>query len=404
MEAAIYNKETKNILHVNKILFISHDASRTGAPIVLLHLMRWLKDNTDYKFDVLLCEGGPLLGEFNEVAEEVFTWSQHPGKKWTLKNTILTRSLRYIRALLKYERFIKKIEKDEYSLVYANSARSSATLLKLIKLNSSVPIIQHIHELEYTIRSYCNPSAFRKSLKSTGKVIAVSKLVEKNLCRNYGLSAGDVELVYEFVPSLKNVGVSKEIVRKSLGIDDEFILMASGTAIHRKGFDLVAIIARELKRNRNRKFKLIWVGVNENSDLCYLVKDELNRFGLSDVVEFVAPVPNPIDYFNVCDLFLMLSREDPFPLVCLEVASLGKPILCFKDSVGSEEFIDDSTGGVIDYLNIPELCDRIEFFMDNQSELKRVGINIKNRVEEYSMEKSVMKIADIIKRESNDAI
>ena len=50
------------------ILFVSHDASRTGAPIALLTFLRWLRANTDYRFEVLLGCGGPLEPAFEALA------------------------------------------------------------------------------------------------------------------------------------------------------------------------------------------------------------------------------------------------------------------------------------------------------------------------------------------------
>ena len=52
----------------HKVLFISHDASRTGAPIVFLHLLRWLRENTTIGIGILLKRGGELENEFNDIA------------------------------------------------------------------------------------------------------------------------------------------------------------------------------------------------------------------------------------------------------------------------------------------------------------------------------------------------
>lgn len=53
---------------MKKILFISHDASRSGAPFVLLFFMRWLKQNAgNIQMDILLIEGGPLEEEFKKL-------------------------------------------------------------------------------------------------------------------------------------------------------------------------------------------------------------------------------------------------------------------------------------------------------------------------------------------------
>jgi hypothetical protein len=45
---------------MKSILFISHNTGRNGAPIVLLHLLRWLKENTDLPIRILCKSPGPL--------------------------------------------------------------------------------------------------------------------------------------------------------------------------------------------------------------------------------------------------------------------------------------------------------------------------------------------------------
>ncbi|HEX8833654.1 MAG TPA: hypothetical protein VF719_05610, partial [Abditibacteriaceae bacterium] len=54
-----------------RILFISHAATRTGAPMMLLHLLRWLAENSDFECDLLLLRGGPLESEFYKVTRPV---------------------------------------------------------------------------------------------------------------------------------------------------------------------------------------------------------------------------------------------------------------------------------------------------------------------------------------------
>src|SRR5258708_19046169 len=50
-----------------RVLFVSHDASRTGSPLVLLTLQRWLQSNADIDIRTLLLEGGPMEADFAAV-------------------------------------------------------------------------------------------------------------------------------------------------------------------------------------------------------------------------------------------------------------------------------------------------------------------------------------------------
>jgi hypothetical protein len=58
-----------------KVLFIGHEASRTGAPLLLLGLIKWFISNSSIKPSVLLKQGGELEAEY-EVATDG-TWSKN---------------------------------------------------------------------------------------------------------------------------------------------------------------------------------------------------------------------------------------------------------------------------------------------------------------------------------------
>src|ERR1700722_9569646 len=53
----------------NGILFVGHEATRTGAPIALLHFLRWFRANVSRPFSILLAAGGDLVGEFQELGD-----------------------------------------------------------------------------------------------------------------------------------------------------------------------------------------------------------------------------------------------------------------------------------------------------------------------------------------------
>src|SRR5688572_7423069 len=70
---------------MKEILFIGHDAGRSGAPIVLLHLMRWLKKrHPELDMDLLLLRGGVLEKSYRETAE-VFVVPEHGDRSITVR-------------------------------------------------------------------------------------------------------------------------------------------------------------------------------------------------------------------------------------------------------------------------------------------------------------------------------
>jgi hypothetical protein len=47
-----------------KILFLGHDGNITGAPLLLLEIISWLKSNSEYQMELLLKSGGPLESDY----------------------------------------------------------------------------------------------------------------------------------------------------------------------------------------------------------------------------------------------------------------------------------------------------------------------------------------------------
>lgn len=90
--------------------------------------------------------------------------------------------------------------------------------------------------------------------------------------------------------------------------------------------------------------------------------------------------PNPLDYFSEFALFALMSREDPYPLVCLEAASLAKPIICFDQAGGEPEFVEDDCGFVVPYLNLDAMADKILLLIKSPDLRDKMGIQAKQKV------------------------
>src|SRR5690606_2041009 len=93
------------------------------------------------------------------------------------------------------------------------------------------------------------------------------------------------------------------------------------------------------------------------------VAQDLARLGLEDRVHFVGEVVDPVDLFSQLDAFCLTSREDPFPLVMLEAAGTGAPIVSFPNG-GVVEFVGDDgseerRGVVVPYLDADAMADAV---------------------------------------------
>jgi len=378
---------------LKKILFIAHDASRTGAPKVLLEFLKKLSQETDYSFDVVFRKGGPLISEFEKIST-CYLWSRTHAIPEILKELFVKGSFKKQILNREKHRFINSVKKHKYDLIYVNSVLSADVLIELTD-HIKTPVIQHVHELEYMIRTFCDPTAFIKSIKRTSKFIAVSWIVKNNLINNHSIDENDIELVHEFIPDEIKVRQSSEQIRSELNIgESDFVVVSSGTVDLRKGTDLFVQIARSCLKTS--KLKFVWVGGDLTSREYFLYRQDIQKLRLENDVIITGNVDNPYDYYNAADIFLMPSREDPFPLVCLEAARLKKPIVCFEDAIGSTEFINNENGGVVPYLDIHAASEEILKLQQNPELIKTKGEAIYLASEHYHLKNAFDRIVGIL--------
>ncbi len=88
---------------------------------------------------------------------------------------------------------------------------------------------------------------------------------------------------------------------------------------------------------------------------------------------------NLTDFYNNLDLFLLPSREDPYPLVILEAAKFSVPSICFDTVCGSKDFILNCDGGhVVPFLDIDATVEAINSLYSNPDYRKKLGENANN--------------------------
>jgi glycosyltransferase involved in cell wall biosynthesis len=239
--------------------------------------------------------------------------------------------------------------------------------------------------------------------KYTHHYIAVSEAVKRNLVCNHGIPDTMIDVVHGFIPSETfTYRTDKEKkLRKSLNIpDDSFIVGSSGYETWRKGKDLfVQLALNTVSKYKDRDVHFVWIGGQSDGNDFYRIKHDVQLANLSDKVHFVAHVANPLDYFQEFDVFAMLSREDPFPLVNLELAALGKPIVCFDNAGGTPEFVGNDAGYVVPYLDISAMADRIITLAGDVNLRERLGANGLHKVREHhDIQVGAPKIVKIIER------
>lgn len=385
----VLNKASKSKLALpanGKIIFVSHDAYFSGAQLILLNIIQWIANYTSIECKVVLLADGELTKSF-AIYAEIFVLETNENNS-TVRNQL------------------SKIINGDESLIYLNSVASGKVIDALKTLN--IPIITHFHELKESVRHYAG-KYFNNVLQSTNHFIACSKAVEDYLI-SYNAPSSKISLIHEFIQQQPLVTLSED-VRIRLKIDlglpaDKKIIVSSGLGLFwRKGADLfIDVCDAYSKLSVKDDYFFLWVGgdfATDNNKKYGNWTDQLKRIEdlqLTDKIRFTGKVSNVKDYLKVSEIFLLTSREDPFPLVCLEAANNHLPIICFADSGGMSEFVQEDAGFVVPFEDIKKMAGVTLYLMRDDEERVKLGSNAYQRfIKNHTVETTLPKILNTIR-------
>ncbi len=376
------------------VLFVSHDASRTGGPISLLHFIRWFKKNSGRPFSILLGDDGEMRESFEELGD---TWCIRQSR-WRpdgLRTNLLLFARMGRLAPEAESRDVRRFAAGcSPALIYANCI-ASAGAIELLKPEK--PVLTHVHELKYLFQVLAGP-ALSTLMATSRRFIACSAAVAEHLIGGHGLGRERVDVIYESIPvSEVRPRKTPDRIRADLKIPrDAYIIMGGGAHAWRKGADVFMQAAREVCRRRADAY-FVWLG-GSPTDVKQL-KFDRQLMNLEDRVRVTGSVRSPADYLAAADVFALTSREDPYPLIVLEAAALSKPIVCFANAGGMPEFVEDDCGCVVPYLDLQSMVERLCSLLDSAACRRRMGqAAFKKVTERHDISVTAPRIMDVIER------
>ena len=136
-------------------------------------------------------------------------------------------------------------------------------------------------------------------------------------------------------------------MREELGIlAGDIVVFGCGTTDWRKGPDLFSEIAR-LACSSDMPLKFVWIGGDPAQ-----FTEKVRSAGLEGRILFVGNRVRSRRYYYVGHIFLLSSREDPCPLVALEAANAGLPVVCFAGAGDIPSFLGEESGAVVPYEDV----------------------------------------------------
>jgi glycosyltransferase involved in cell wall biosynthesis len=355
----------QEVSSMSKILMISHDASRTGAPILLLNLTLLLKKE-GLEVDFLLKNGGQLEEIFKSLGSTyTFYKKEEQGFFNKIRGFFFRRS----------GNSLDKINWKKYDYVLSNTI-TNGNILPLIRKHFKGPVISYIHELEMATNFFTNENDVKALIKNTDLFFVPSIAVKDFLVLKFQLSPKNVSLLHYYIPPISKL---QQTMKDLLKENSSFFVGGAGTSDWRKSPDLfIQVAKRVFTKAPDANIKFIWKGALKTGVEIQRLMYDITKMELSNKVMFDEASPNMASFYSSIDLFLLTSREDPYPLVVLEAADLSVPTICFKNAGGAIEFIESSGGGrCVDYMDIEAMADTVLFYYKNEEVRKKAGSNAK---------------------------
>ncbi|MFD0762111.1 glycosyltransferase [Lutibacter aestuarii] len=371
---------------MKKILFISHDASRTGAPMLLFNLLIWLKNtkNINYNITVLLGDGGELQQDFSNNFKTFLL-----NKKYNFINKRINNIANKV-----YAKYLKKrIFNKNWDLIFSNTIVNGHILQQFT--NKSIPKIAYVHELEDSINLFIKRGKAAKTLELANLFFCGSQMVQQTLTEKFNIATQKTKVMYSFINFKNELYQKKENLnielRKELDIHPNATVVGMlGSLINRKGPDLFFKTAAKCSE---QLFHFVWVGANNKQELnSKLTELNINNKNSSILVSSA----NYHQYYSLIDVLFLSSREDPYPLVMAEASAYGIPIICFDGAGGTQEFIDDKIGFIAPFEDIDFVSEKLKYFSEGNNSKKNAKYIQQKSLQWHDIEKSARIIVNEI--------
>lgn len=327
------------------LLTVLHAAELSGPPLFALQFLGWLRrERPRWTLSTLFLDtGGPLVDAFAELGPVTLADGRAPYSEGrSLARRLLTwRGDRHLRRDL--------LREGPIDLAHVHCIGS----LKVLPALPPAPVLAHLHELSVGQDLHLGPRARDHATRAT-RYLAVSDGVRQEFLDRFPVPPSLVERQWGFVdPDRLDVPAGRD----GLAMDqDAFVVVSSGVRHWRKAPEAFVRVAQQARALApDIAWQFLWIGGSDAGGL----EDLVRQAGLDDLVQFLPHQPDPLRWIASADVFVLTAREDAFPLVCVEAAAAGRPIVTF-DNGGAAELIEAAgCGEVVPHLDARAMAEQL---------------------------------------------
>jgi glycosyltransferase involved in cell wall biosynthesis len=345
---ALYGSEKLGTPGKRKVLFVGHEASRTGAPLIMLQMVRAFVGEGEIEPVVWLLGGGPLGKEYSALAITL-------DGQGDVSNQVADN----------LGGFLASFAEPIPDVVVFNSANCKDMAARL-----APHFRRRLFFVHERMTHYATDDPHR--IHQIADVIIYPSQLMCDISLGYQARqrfadrGNSIVLGQGFVMDVpkKLLSAKQKITsRRKLGLDPHaFYVVGCGNADLRKGIDdfVHAALLAALK-HPDKNIHFIWIGNIDaiDSKAWRWLNYDLDMVRKPQNMSFLGEVKRPVDVMALCDVFFLSSRDDPFPCVVQEAMAAGLPVFCYKDATGSEEIAVAGGGMSFQYRAVHDVVDAI---------------------------------------------
>ncbi|MBI5248906.1 MAG: glycosyltransferase family 4 protein [Desulfomonile tiedjei] len=350
-----------------RVLFVSHSSELRGAEKSLGLLLRGIRTEEIDPVVILPGRGG-LYDQLSALGFPVYDvpmwwWLPPLGDTYP---TMLT-AYRAMRESVPAVRNI--IRTHGIQAVHSNSlvVMEGALAASL----ETLPHVWHVREILDEASGLSTPLGLATTLgiveELSDKVVAVSKTT----ARQFGNST-KVEVVYN------GVTISKDRSAQLPGRDGSLKVAFVGSLIERKGADLFVEACLAFS-NLDMDFYL--VGDEGDRALTQGLKDRISRAGKASRFHFLGFRADISSILEAMDIYVLSSRNDPFPRTVIEAMAAGCAVVVTK-SGGAIEAVEACGSGEVVEPSADSIAEGIKRFIDQPAYRRACGESGRKKVNE----------------------
>ena len=370
-----------------RVLVICQSTQASGAPIALLRIVNQCVAHGMLEPIFVVRDRGDLLASL-EVLGPTVRISARTERHIARAATSLPfggKALALTESVTKY-RLRQICRRCNVQAIYVNSATQAAFVAHLQPLR--LPIITHVHELERALRASFGITGIKAVIEQSDMLIAVSPAVRTMLLAHGAESTRIVDVPEPIAEDTPLCADDRIAMRRAVfGVDDDAVLvLACGLPSWRKGTDAFLHVAKDVlgRTPTGTKVAFRWLGGTLPNAAMTILIDDIACLGLEGHVTVIPHMQNAERLLAAADILISTSREDPNPLVVLEAAAAGCPVVCFRDAGGAEELADAGGGKAVPYLDAKAMADAILALIESPEERELLGDTARMIVKEHN--------------------